>query len=349
MSFLSELLENYSNETMFKPSDVASKLSDFANKTRNNTETTTKTFGLEDDQGNTIKVKVAIDQAEDFERTLASKLDEIDPDDPFAPEIAEVLFSLKSQFDIIDVEWPQIIEDEEPENPNNDQNPDMEDLDNMDDPSAMSGDMMSSPDVGGDMGSSQNDLLQSVIQTLMSDSEARRQESVAKAAEARAKEAEYAAKIAEQKMKAEEEVADMEAYYDAQNVEKKEAKKLAKLAKYRHTLKQQDLEQGPFNDPSEALSKINNQSNDRMDYPSGENLGGIEPDEVGSAEDMGFDQDPEFMNLDIQDDVRRSGVENEEQTSYSDFPPNFNQQIDDVQSAINYLHKLRIKSSIGQR
>lgn len=63
-------------------------------------EIDTITFGLETDDGKIVKVYVNVEQADDFEKALATKLGEID-------DIEEVLNELAKEYEIIDVEWPE--------------------------------------------------------------------------------------------------------------------------------------------------------------------------------------------------------------------------------------------------
>lgn len=66
----------------------------------------TVTFGLETDDGKIVKVYVNAEQAETFEKALATKLGEID-------DIEEVLNELSKEYEIIDVEWPDDEDDDE--------------------------------------------------------------------------------------------------------------------------------------------------------------------------------------------------------------------------------------------
>lgn len=63
-------------------------------------EVDTVTFGLETDDGKIVKVYVNAEQAETFEKALATKLGEID-------DIEEVLNELSKEYEIVDVEWPE--------------------------------------------------------------------------------------------------------------------------------------------------------------------------------------------------------------------------------------------------
>lgn len=248
----------------FDASDVLSKIDSAQKQERLNDDTTA--FGLEDDEGNLVKVYVKSDQAEEFENTLASMLagqtDGEEDENANAKEIAEVLFELKDKFDIVDVQWPGIETDEEEEQ-------------EVADPAAAGGAPAAGGDAGagaeGDMASveggdlegleggegedleglgDEEDMtadddaksaLQAVIDVMKADAEAKQAEAEARAAEARAKEAEYAAQASAQKVKREEQVFDMEAAEKEEKERKKEAEQLAKLARFQHG-KAQDAE-----------------------------------------------------------------------------------------------------------
>lgn len=74
------------------------------------------TFGIEDDNGNIMKVTVRADQAEEFEQEVARYLADIKMSVENMPasktdkniSMAELLFNMKDKFDIIDVEFPKI-------------------------------------------------------------------------------------------------------------------------------------------------------------------------------------------------------------------------------------------------
>ena len=72
---------------------------------------------------------------------------------------------------------------------------------------------------------------------------------------AKAEQAKYAAQAASAKVKQEEEVLDMESYYDAKNQEKKEAKKLAQLAQWKHDMSND--EQQAAREEDEEMAVVN--------------------------------------------------------------------------------------------
>lgn len=224
----------------------------------------TQLFGLEDSNGQIVKVYVDASNARDFELALSRMMEE----EMDSKEIAEMLFNLKDEFNIVNVVWPKIhddaIEEEETAKNASDEgdeeefsfgddegggNESMDDLGSEED-----GTSLDDIDLGGDENNdnvdvnnlpakdfsagSESESLSNILSMLSAEAEARKAEADARKAEARAKEAEAVAKAAEAKIKAEEQVLDMEAYNKNQNKEKLETRKLAKLAKYRHELKQ---------------------------------------------------------------------------------------------------------------
>ena len=251
----------------FDASDVLSKID--AAQQRENLNDDTTAFGLEDDEGNLVKVYVKTDQAEEFEDTLASMLagqlaDNGDPDgeNVEAKEIAEIIYELKDKFDIVDVEWPGVETDEEEEQEVVDpaqaggapgaaggeagamdagaEGGAEGDL-GLEDPEG--GDELGLEDGEGDMEADDDakSALQAVIDVMKADAEAKMADANAREAEARAKEAEYSAQGAAHKVKREEQVYDMEAAEKDEKSRKKEGEQQAKLARFQHG-KAQDAE-----------------------------------------------------------------------------------------------------------
>lgn len=229
--------------------DVAAlvKQAKMSNETRQNT----RGFALENDDGSIVKVFVRVEQAEDFERALSKALYDAEED---GIEIPEVLFALRQQFDIVDVEWGKnsIPEDEE--------KVDVE-LDRSDDASQDKGgegedDLLSDLDTAADGGEGADDLLgldaapeqttgqedimgalTKVLDMLRADAEAKEAEAKARQAEAEAKIAQETNKAASLRAAQEEEVLDMEEYNKKQTEMKKMSDTRDKLIKYRHDLK----------------------------------------------------------------------------------------------------------------
>jgi hypothetical protein len=239
---IGEMIEGGSN---FDASDVISKLDAAEKKSKIDKDTTP--FGLEDEEGNIVKVYVRTEQADEFESALASLLaaenEGEDDEQNSSMEIAEVLFQLKDKFDIVDVQWPEIEGDVEEEQEVTD--PTDEDLEGDED--------FGEEDFGeedfGEEGVGEEDpdaevemepaagvesSLQQVIDMMKADAEARKAESEARAAEAQARAAEANASAAASKVKQEEQILDMETYDKQKKEEEGEAKRLAKLAKWKH-------------------------------------------------------------------------------------------------------------------
>ncbi len=229
--------------------DVTSKLDAIGNAAKVTNDNTVQ-FGLEDSQGNIVKIYVDAEHADEFETALAREMDA--DNDMDRPEIAELLFKLKSDFNIKNVVWPKIqddaIEEEEASvDQIQDANTDLALGADMEGGDGMSQNGDGNIDVnqlpaqdgvpGSTGGSPAEDALASIIQLLGADAEAKKAEADARQAEARAREAEAMQKTAELKIKSEEQILDMEAYNKKESQERGETRKLAKLAKYRHDLK----------------------------------------------------------------------------------------------------------------
>lgn len=187
----------------------------------------TVSFGLEDDDGNVVRVRIKSDQAQEFEKALQAFMSDAEENEEL-PEIAELLFKLKDQFDIVDVTWPEIEEDEE-----EGQVLDSGELPQGDD-AELAGDM----DMGDDLGApaaepAVTDLLTQVIDMMKADAEARKADARAREAEAKNREAESAIAQAQGRVKHEEELLDMDTYNKNKKEQDKEAKRLAQLAQWR--------------------------------------------------------------------------------------------------------------------
>ena len=251
---LDKMVKESFDDPSFDFADVMSKL-DAAEKASNSQEDTVP-FGLEDEEGNIVKVYVQADQADDFEAALGSLLANENDDDYIENrEIAEVLFTLKDKFEIIDVEWPRIETDEEAEETEDidldaEEGADLDlDLDaesREDDPDL---DAEGSKDADLDLdldaeGGEDADLdlemepeggaesaLQQVIDMMKSDAEARKAESEARAAEAEARAAEAEANMARHKVEQEEQVLAADAYEKEKKEKKEELERLMKVRK----------------------------------------------------------------------------------------------------------------------
>jgi|SRR5271157_195354 len=251
---MSLISEDITGATDFDAADVVSKLEAAEKKAK--IEKDTMTFGLKNEDGRIVQVYVRKDQAEEFEQALSQMLagsDNNHDKENSALEIAEVLFKLKDRYDIVDVDWGDIEEDEEQEQTvGNEQgaegqpgaeggaggeNPiDQEAGAEGGEPGAEGGEE-GGMEMGGEEGGGEEQAksaLDAVIDMMKADAKAKQAEAEARAAEARAKEAEWTAKASASKVKQEEEVLDMETHEKEIQKQEKEAKRLAKLAKYRH-------------------------------------------------------------------------------------------------------------------
>lgn len=252
---------NEAESSDFDSSDVISKLKQSAQQSEDSGENTTA-FALEDENGEMVKVWVPDDQADDFQSALEQALsgsDEDKDDENNQQEIAEVLWNLRKDFDIVNVEWAaDLPQDEEQEvatpapeagaagaegQAGAEAGGEGERLDGESEGTegleGKGNEMEAEPGEAEDLGGEESEAasaLTKVIDMMKADAEARKAEADARAAEAKAREAESAMNQAKEKVKQEEDVLDMEAYYDKQKEEKDESDRLAKLAKYKHDM-----------------------------------------------------------------------------------------------------------------
>jgi len=236
---------NEAEESDFDRDDVIAKLKTAAKAAEEKGDDSAG-FVLEDEKGSMVKVWVPEDQADSFAQALQSALagaDEDEDDENDSIEIAEVLWKLRKQFDIINVEWGDIPEDEEEEinveggaGEGVDMNAGAEAPAEGEAPVPGEGEDMTA-DTGevADLGAeppgeeAAASALTQVIDMMKADAEARKAEAEARAAEATARQA-------AEKVKQEEEILDMEDYYNDKKEAEKESKQIAKLAKYKHDL-----------------------------------------------------------------------------------------------------------------
>jgi hypothetical protein len=238
-------------------SEVISKLQALERKNSTSYIHTTS-FGLQDEKGNIIKITVPNEEAEEFERVLRAILADEEADQKNI-DVAEILWNLKDRFNIINVDWPEVEEDEEQDQTvqSDQQTPPTPEEGEADEISNL---------LGADENSQQSpeetpgtkDLLQQVIDMMKADAEARKKEAEAREKEAQAEIEELSMKQAVAKVKQEEMFLDMEEYNKAKKAKEQEAKRLAKLAKWKHDMaKEQGLEDTPEADlpmPSEMDS-----------------------------------------------------------------------------------------------
>lgn len=234
---------DFSPHNDFDETEVIGKLKALEKKNKIDRQNSTS-FGLEDENGNVVRVVVASDQAEEFQNVLQAYLAD-DEDDPnkSKDEIAEILFDLRGRFNILDVVWPEIEEDQEEaqqiaggEQPT-DQNADTSQLDLGNEANAEVDTGAAQPGQGDVQG-----LLTQVIDMMTADAEARKAEAIArqKEAEMHAQKAQGAS--AHLRVKQEEEMMDMDDYFKQKNEQKKETKQLAKLAQWKRETSQDNVD-----------------------------------------------------------------------------------------------------------
>jgi len=217
----------------------------------------TVTFGLVDSNDGTVKVTVPRDQAAGFEQDLHHFLGAYSESEP-SPEIAEVLFKLKNNYNIINVEWPDSMEDAEESSeykPNKEGGEEEFPGEEGDE-----GGEEEFPDEEGnkldqgapmDTGSTDKvtDLLTQVIDMMKADADARKSEAQAREAEAKTHQANAARNQAMARVKQEEQFLDMDSYQKNQKEKDKEAKRLAQLAKWKHDLATDKEKSRPAQEP----------------------------------------------------------------------------------------------------
>ena len=222
-----------------------------------------KIFGLQDDDGNTVKIYVKAGDADDFEQSLESALNS-------DKSVAEIVFELNKEFDIVDAEWGEIPEDEEetnvpanpqagqnPQQPGTDQKPEQGNKDSggeqppskeKGDEDAQAGDADKAgeepPADDGDQEPPADDsvepdddikgTLKDIISMLKADIEAKKAEAEAKKAEEARKAEEERHKAAAHQVKMDSEMLDAEEYFKKQKEKDKESRQMELLAKYRH-------------------------------------------------------------------------------------------------------------------
>ena len=229
--FATSQAQSTEDSSDFDTDDVISKLK-HAEKA-NIRDDNTVGFALEDDQGNIVKVYVRKDQANEFEEALQAALaNELEDDEnkkerPSSKEISEVLYDLKDKFDIIDADFESIPEDEEEDQEaagGEEGAPEVPGLEGGEEGGEGEGEgegMEVPPE--GELGGGEEQAasaLDKVIDMMKAQAEADKEEANARKEQAKAEQAKYAAQAASAKVKQEEEVLDMESYYDAKNQEK---------------------------------------------------------------------------------------------------------------------------------
>lgn len=206
----------------------------------------TVVFGLEGDDGQIVRVAVAAEDAEGFESAMQSAMQSADESDETGVDLAELLYMLRDDFDIVDVTWPEVEENEEFEDQEfvggeNDEfgGEDLEGMDGegldgegTDDLEGLEGEDELKMSAGGDEGEVSS-LLAKVIDMMTADAAARQADAEARISDSRTKETEIGLKHILARIKQEEQLLDMEEERKSAKSEEQEVKRLAQLAKWK--------------------------------------------------------------------------------------------------------------------
>lgn len=219
-------------------------------------QNTTDVFALEDNDGAIVKVYVKKDQSKEFKQAIETSLADAEES---PKEVAEILFDLHKEFDIVSVDWGDgaIPEDEEAAVTDSIDAeakgfPDNDELDDVEasqvgtpDQASAAGDLP--PDVGADVGTpdidgavDQTKMFNQIISLLQAQADAQRAQADAAKAKADVEAAEAAGKAAAQYSAHQEEVMDMDNYNKSQQEKRRENQIQAKLIRYRHDLRKDD-------------------------------------------------------------------------------------------------------------
>lgn len=116
-NFVSRLLNRNDavTEAAMDIAGITSQLKGLENKNKAD-DRNTVTYGVEDDEGNLMKVTVKTEDSKSFENRLAMELGEIQNNKIYGYQssgvsLAEVLYNMKDEFNIVDVEFPEIPSD----------------------------------------------------------------------------------------------------------------------------------------------------------------------------------------------------------------------------------------------
>lgn len=204
----------------------------------------TSTFGLQDESDNIIKVTINREQADEFESRLNSLLA-----DGKGREIAEILYMIKDDFDILNIDWAEeITEDEEsstrPFAARDDKDEDlaaMDDIDSTTDDTDASSDDDSVAFAGKETSGEADfekqtqtvDLLRQIIDLLKQEAELRAEESKLNQARIQAETERLNREREEQEINHNIELANAE-QYESEQREKNKLEKIAhRIARYR--------------------------------------------------------------------------------------------------------------------
>lgn len=295
-SIFNHLSEDFGTDkpdSEFDTTSVISKLKGLENKEQADIRNSV-TFGLVDANGNIVRVTIPRDQSESFEQELQNAMMNKKDSEP-TKEIAEILFKLKNNYNIINVEWPDE-ENEEQDSENSELTP-PENEDNI--PPEDSQDPASEiPPIDETPPPSANtdqvsDLLTQVISMMKADAEARKADALARSAESKNKQAMSARDLAMARVKQEEQILDMDQYNKRNKDRDKEANRLAKLAKWKNDLENEPQENdaeepkysflpGPENKQYRDIGKGHSRSHEEEEYrrPQQKLSGKVTPSDI---------------------------------------------------------------------
>ena len=283
------------DDATFDNTEVIAKLKGLENKEKGDARDTV-TFGVQDDNEAVVRVTVRAEQAADFEKALQSIMAEMDEDENSKSEIAEVLYKLKDHFDIVDVVWPDVQEDEEA----GDQQvgvsggePGAEGGEPGAEGDFDLGDAAGGEDIAGGTGGGADEsdvkgLLAQVIDMMTADAGARKADAEARIADAKTREQEMGAKSSLAKIRQEEQFLDMDDQTKKQKEQEKEAKRLAQLSKWKHDMSGEGDVDATADEGSEmGLPSGNNYGNSNGgEYEEQEVSRRIRPSNVVSTADL---------------------------------------------------------------
>jgi hypothetical protein len=223
--------------------DTNDKVDNALRQSETESPTDISIFGLQDADGHVIKVTVSREEAGEFENSLADLLSDNDS----GKEVAEIIHILQQQFDILNVEWNDPIEGDDPleeadETPESDTT-DLE-LPAEETPGSSSADSTNLDLAGDELTAGESipstvddastvELLQSVINLLKQETEARAAAVAVDQAKAASELATVEHDSLNQEIAQHQEIADMEQAEDKQKEEQKNERLIARLAKYR--------------------------------------------------------------------------------------------------------------------
>lgn len=214
--------------------DVNNKVSNAVKRSQTDDKFDTTTFGLQDADGKIVKVTVNRAQSEDFESRLNSLLSDVEN----PKEIAEVLYMLKKDYEIVDVEWDEpITEDEEEDAPTEGGDEEDLDLDAEGDAAPEDGEEIDGEEpvepAEPDIPAGTVNLLQQVIDLLKAETESRTANAQVATAKAETELVDVEHQKQEHEITAQQEIADMEAAEEEEKETKKNERLIQRIAKFR--------------------------------------------------------------------------------------------------------------------